>query len=228
MKKDAIADSLKRNTLFSSLTLQELSEIQKSMVIKRVKKNEVILHEENANDFMYIILEGDVKVIQTTERGKEILVTMHHQHDSFGELSLIDRKTAPATVFAVRNSIIAILSRRDFYSLLHTYSKMLDNLLRLLCTRLRDSLKRIQMLNFNNASQRIKMLFLMLSENYGEDTVRGTLLKIKLIHQDIADMTGLTRETVTRVLDKWQKSGEIQIQKNKFILLKPEFESIPF
>jgi len=41
-------------------------------------------------------------------------------------------------------------------------------------------------------------------------------------------MTGLTRETVTRVLDKWQKSGEIQVLKNKFIQLRPEFESISF
>ncbi len=53
-------------------------------------------------------------------------------------------------------------------------------------------------------------------------------MKIKLIHQDIADMTGLSRETVTRVLDKWKKSGEIKILNSKFVLLKPEFESITF
>jgi CRP/FNR family cyclic AMP-dependent transcriptional regulator len=72
------------------------------------------------------------------------------------------------------------------------------------------------------------MLFLMLSENFGEKSNEGTVLKIKLIHQDIADMTGLTRESVTRILDKWRRSGEIQILKNKFILLKSEFESITF
>ena len=84
------------------------------------------------------------------------------------------------------------------------------------------------MLNFNNAAQRIKMLFLMLSESHGEQSPEGTILKLKLIHQNIAEMTGLTRETVTRVLDKWQKSGEIQILKSKYILLKPDFDSITF
>jgi CRP/FNR family transcriptional regulator len=72
------------------------------------------------------------------------------------------------------------------------------------------------------------MLFLMLSETYGEKTEEGTVLNIRLIHQDIADMTGLTRETVTRILDKWQRGGEIKILKNRRILLQPEFDSIAF
>jgi CRP/FNR family transcriptional regulator len=67
----------------------------------------------------------------------------------------------------------------------------------------------------------------MFAEDYGEKMTDGTTLHIRLIHQDIADMTGLTRETVTRVLDRWKKSGEIRIGKNRLIHLTPEFESIP-
>lgn len=228
MKEKSSIESLKRNALFSSLTTESYRQVRERVSIRNFRKNEVILREENTNEFMYIILEGEAKVVQTTEKGKEILISMHQQNDFFGELSLIDGKTAPATVYATKSSIIAIVSRKDFYSLLYNQSKVLDNLLQILCSRLRESLKKIQLLNFNNAAQRIKMLFLMLSETYGEKNDGGTLLKIKLIHQDIADMTGLTRETVTRVLDKWQKSGEIQILKSKFILLKSEFESISF
>jgi CRP/FNR family cyclic AMP-dependent transcriptional regulator len=122
--------------------------------------------------------------------------------------------------------MIAIISRSDFYSLLHSQKKMMENLLEILCSRLRESWKKIQMLNFNDAAQRIKMLLLILSEDYGEKTQSGTTLRIKLIHQNVADMTGLTRETVTRVLDKWKKTGEIRITKDKFIHLNQEFESI--
>jgi CRP/FNR family cyclic AMP-dependent transcriptional regulator len=56
--------------------------------------------------------------------------------------------------------------------------------------------------------------------------LEGTTLRIKLIHQNMADMTGLTRETVTRVLDRWKKNGEIKITKDKLIHLNAEFESI--
>lgn len=228
MKNEDKILALKKIALFFSLTTEELHRIQEKVIIKNFKKNENILHAEFTSEFMYIILDGEAKVVQTTEKGKEILISMHQSGDFFGELSLIDGKTAPADVYATKNSTTAIISKRDFFSILSSQPKVLDNLLRILCSRIRESLKKIQMMNFNNAAQRIKMLFLMLSEDYGQTTPDGTVLNIRLIHQNIADMTGLTRETVTRILDRWQKSGEIKILKNRFILLRPEFESISF
>jgi len=226
VKQEFTIESLKQTALFSSLTAEELRQINKKVIIRNYLKNEIILHEENTNEFMYIILNGETKVVQTTDEGKEIIITVHQSGDFFGELSLIDGKTAPAAVYATKSSVIAIISRKDFYSLLFNQNKILKNLLQILCIRLRESMKKIQLLNFNNAAQRIKMLFILLSESYGEKKPEGTILTIKLIHQDIADMTGLTRETVTRVLDKWQRGGEIKILKNRHILLRPEFESI--
>ncbi len=219
-------ESLKKIDLFSSLTDEELRRVREKIVIKKFKKNEVILHEENTSEYMYIILDGEAKVVQVTGEGRAIIVTIHRSGDFFGELSLIDGKTAPATVKASRDSVTAIISKKDFYSLIHDQNKVLDNLLQILSSRLRESWKRIQMLNFNDAAQRVKMLFMMLAETYGKATPRGMLLSVKLIHQDIADMTGLTRETVTRVLDRLQKAGEIKILENKFIQLNSEFESI--
>ena len=228
MKDVSKIQSIKKIALFSSLTTDELLQIQGKFVFKNFSKNEIILREENTNEFMYAILDGEAKVVQTTDEGKEIIITVHQAGDFFGELSLIDGKTAPAAVIATKDSVTAIISKKDFYSLLFSQSQVLESLLQLFCSRIREYLKKIQILNFNNAAQRIKMLFLMLSETYGEKTEKGTILKIKLIHQDIADMVGLTRETVTRILDKWQKGGEIIILKNRFILLCPEFESISF
>ncbi len=228
MKKEYGIESLKQTSLFSSLTSEELHRIRRKVVIRSFSKNEIILYEKNTNDFMYIILDGEAKVVQTTDEGKEIIITMHQAGDFFGELTMIDGKTAPATVCATKDSVTAIISKKFFYDLLFSENKVLENLLQILCARIREGMQKIQLLNFNNAAQRIKMLFLLLSESYGEKKAEGTILKIKLIHQNIADMTGLTRETVTRILDKWQKSGEIEILKSKFILLKPEFDSITF
>lgn len=228
MKEDRTIDSLKEIDLFLSLTPEELRGIRGKIVIKRFKKDERILHEEDTNAYMYIIFEGAAKVVQTAGEGKEIMIALHQAGDFFGELSLIDGKTAPAAVLATTDSVIAIIAKKEFHSILFNQHKVVENLLRILCSRLRDSMKKNQLLTFNNAAQRIKMLFLMLSDSYGERTGEGTLLKIRLIHQHIADMTGLTRETVTRVLDKWQKSGDITIRKDRFILLRNEFESIEF
>jgi CRP/FNR family transcriptional regulator len=172
---------------------------------------------------MYIILDGKVKVVQTTEDGKEILLAIHQAGDSFGEMSLIDGKTSPATVVATENSSVSIVSKKDFYSILETQKKVLNNLLLILCSRYRESWEKIQMLNYKNASHRVKILLLMLSEKYGEKTPEGVTLNIKLTHQEIAEMTGMTRETVTRVIDKWQRDGEINVLKSKFIRMSPNF-----
>lgn len=228
VKENFRIEALKRIALFSSLSSAELSEIREKITVKKFRKNEVILHEENTNEYMYIILDGEVKVLQTTEKGKDILITMHKTGDFFGELSLIDGKTAPATVVATKDSVTAIISKREFHYLLLNQGKILENLLKIFCARIRESIRKIQLLNFNNAAQRLKMLFLLLAETYGEKTKEGTILNIRLIHQDIADMTGLTRETVTRILDRWQKTGEIEVMKNRHILLRAEFESISF
>lgn len=220
------ANLLKSMRLFQSLSDNELFDLSPKVMLREFKKNHVILHEEDTNSFMYIIVHGKVKIYQIGNQGREMILSVHGAGEFFGEMSLIDGKTDPATVAAMEHSMIAIISRSDFYSLLHSQKKMLENLLELLCSRLRESWKKIQMLNFNDAAQRIKMLLLILSEDYGEKTQTGTTLRIKLIHQNVADMTGLTRETVTRVLDKWKRNGEIRITKDKFIHLNQEFESI--
>lgn len=214
---------LKQTEIFSKLNDAELEEIIHKIIVKQFSKNETILYEEDTNEYMYIILMGKVKVIKTTEDGKEIIMAMHKSGSFFGEMSLIDGKTTPASVIATEDSLIALISKIDFLSIVFNQIKVTKNMMEILCSRLRKSWDTIQLLNFNNATQRTKMLFLMLVEEYGEKSPEGITLNIKLTHQDISDMTGLTRETVTRVIDKLQKQKEIIILKSKFIQLNPSF-----
>lgn len=217
---------LRNVSLFSSLSNNELHQIREHVILREFKKNQMILGEEETSQFMYIIIQGKVKISRLGKEGKETILSMHDSGEFFGELALIDGKTTPAGVVAVENSTVAIISKNHFHSLLFTQQKVLENLLQILCSRLREAWQKIEMMNFNDASQRLKMLLNILAETYGDKTSDGTVLRVKLIHQDMADMTGLTRETVTRVLDKWKKTGEIKILEGKFIRLNPEFYSI--
>lgn len=214
---------LKNIALFHSLTDEELLQISNRIVVKEFSRNETILREEETTEFMYIILLGKVKVVQITEEGKEIILAIHQAEKFFGELSMIDGKTSSATVIAMEDSLIAIISKKNFYALLYSQSKVLENLLLILCSRLRESWKRIHILNFREAPLRIKMLFTILSGENGEKTPDGTVLNLKLTHQEIADMSGLTRETVSRVLGQWQREGLITVFRNRHILLHNSF-----
>ncbi len=214
--------SLKSIDLFSLLSDDELAEISGKITVRRFKKNDMILHEEDTSEFMYIILSGKVKVLQMTEEGRETILAFHEAGDFFGEMSLIDGKTVPAAVAAIENSEVAIISKNDFYALLFVQNKVLVQLLRIFCARIRGAYERIQILSFNNAAQRVKTLLIMLSEMNGQETEKGTRLNLKLTHQNIADMTGITRETVTRILNKAQKDGDIFFE-GKTIFLNKEY-----
>ncbi len=222
-KKISITESLKKIEIIASLNDEELRDIMHNIRIKTFNKNEIILIQEDINNYMFMVLDGEVKVTQTTEAGKEIILAMYHGGEFFGEMSLIDGMTVSATVTANKDCLIAILSKNDFYSLLYSQKKVLENLLKIFCSRIRSANETILLLNYNNASQRIKLLFLMLSKKYGKEEKDGTVLHIKLTHQEIANMTGMIRETVTKVIDKWKSDNEITVLKNRFIKLNQKF-----
>ncbi len=214
---------LKHIELFHDLTDDELFETTGNILIKKFIKKETILYREDTNKFMYIILTGKAKVVQSTEEGKEIILAFRQAGEFFGEMSLIDGKTSPASVVAAEPSSVAIISKNDFFSLIHMQKKIFNNLLRILCYRLRMSWEKINMLNIHNAEQRVKIFFIILARDYGERSDDGVVITLKLTHQDIADMAGLTRESVSRVIMKWQKDETIKNLKNKIIRLNPSF-----
>jgi CRP-like cAMP-binding protein len=215
--------NLRRTPLFSSLSTDELGAVARYLHFRHFEKDQVILFEKDTNRFMYVVLSGRVKVVRIADDGREILMAFHRAPESFGEISLIDQKTNPAAVIAVEKSQIAIISRENFHMILATQAKVMNKLLVLLAERLRESWEKIHFLNFNNASQRISALFRMLSGGPAAPQEEETVLDLKMTHQEIASMCGLTRETVTRVLDRWQKDRLLTVMKGRRLKLSPLF-----
>jgi CRP/FNR family transcriptional regulator len=217
-------DELRKMQMFSALSDEEMGDIVGKIVVKYYRKDDVILWEGDTNSYMYLIMSGRVKVVQMTEDGKEIISAIHAVGDSFGELSLLDCKTSPAEVVAIEDTSAAIISREDLFSIIYSQKKVLDNLIQMFCMRLRDSCERVQMVNFKNSEQRLTMLFQKFSASHGEPVTEGTLLNIRLTHQIMASMTGLSRETVTRTIDALRKEKSIQIRKgDRKVILLPDF-----
>src|SRR5208283_3720163 len=115
--------------LLSSLNEEELLKALDKFSVRNYKKNEIALQQEDSNRFMYLILKGSVRIFMVTEEGKEIILAMHRAGDFFGEMSLIDGKTASATVVAADDCTIAVISKDNFFSLLFTEKKILLSLL---------------------------------------------------------------------------------------------------
>jgi CRP/FNR family transcriptional regulator, cyclic AMP receptor protein len=220
----SLFDNLREMEMFSSLNDAEIAKIVDKIIVRDYRKDQVILSEGDTSSHMYLVLSGRVKVVQTTEDGKEIIRAIHKAGDSFGELSLLDCEASPAEVVAIEPTSAAVINRDNFLTIIHTQGKVLDNLLLMFCKRLRYSWDRVQMVNLKNSEQRVNMLFQQLSATHGKPVEEGTLLNIKLTHQTLASMTGLCRETVTRALDALKKNKCIKIQSgDKKVILLPGF-----
>ena len=218
-----VFQNLKQMQMFANLTDDDISTFIGKIIVRSFKKNQTILFEDETNAYMYMILIGRVKAVRVMEDGKESIRAIHKTGDSFGEVSLLDCKTSPAMVIALEDTTAAIIGRENFFAILYNQKKVLDNLLQMFCFRLRDSWERVQMANFMNASQRVIMILQQQSCEHSEKIHEGILLKDRLTHQNIADMVGLNRETVTRVIDKLQKDRVITVRKDKQIVLQPAF-----
>jgi CRP/FNR family transcriptional regulator, cyclic AMP receptor protein len=218
-----IGDLLRKIPFFACLTDKECSELRQTVEMKRFGKNEVILLEEQTSHYMYLVYSGKVKAVKIGEDGKEHILAIHEKGDFFGEMALLDGKTSPATVIAMEAADIGLMRKGDFEKHVFGHDKVLRAIIALLCSRLREAWSMLRILTSAGAEQRVRAMLGQLGSHYGEDGRDGTLIRTRLTHQDIAHYASVSRETVTRLLDKFTKAGEIEILSQRAILLKPGF-----
>ncbi len=222
-KKTRTNNILKNIPFFEFLHNKELSELKKYLIEKHFSKDRVILLEEDTPNYMYFIYSGRIKAVQYSEQGKEQILAIHKEGEFFGEMSLLDKKTSPATVIAMEDSFVGLISKKDFEKYLLHNEKVQRHIISLLCSRLREAWLRIKVLSFADAEHRVRAVLKLLGEQNGIKDQRGTIITLKLTHKDIAGYASVSRETVTRFLDSFLKKGEIEILEKKSILLKPTF-----
>jgi CRP/FNR family transcriptional regulator len=113
-KNAKIINLLRYIPFFEGLSEKEFSDLKHIFVERNYARSKTILLEEDTLNYMYIILSGKVKVVHSGMDGKEHIVAIHKKGDFFGEMALLDGKTSPATVVALEDTLIAIISKTDF------------------------------------------------------------------------------------------------------------------
>lgn len=209
--------------IFSCFPPEELDSIEHIIREETYRKNAPILLESETRNYMYMVFSGKVKVVHINREGREQIVAIHKKGDFFGEMALLDGKTQPATVVAMEDATVGLITKSDFERYFLNNDKMLRKLVFLLCERLRDSWLMLQVLSFADAEQRVRAVLAHVSSLYGIEDLRGIIIPLKLTHKEIADYASLARETVSRLLSRFCQSGEIEILENKNIVLKAPF-----
>jgi CRP/FNR family transcriptional regulator, cyclic AMP receptor protein len=215
------ADLIRRVPLFSTLTDAEFSQLEHVFVTRAYRKGQIIFLEEETGNYMYLVLAGKVKVSKAGTGGKETILAIHRPGDFFGEMSLLDGKTAPATVSAMEDAKIISISGSDFHRYLLHNEKVLLQIINVLCSRLRQ-VWQTQSLSSSTADARIRRGIYDLAKKHGVRDAHGTIIDLKITHQELAEMVGTSRETVTRVLARLKEQGILEIAQRRMTLLDAE------
>ncbi len=218
IRKSLIDSTVKRVPFFSCLSEEEFSDLREVMVDKSFKRNTIIFMEQDTQNYMYVVLSGKVRVINTDPDGREHILAYHCRGDFFGEMALLDGMTAPATVLASEDTTLSILSKKDFDRLILSNNRAMRELILVLCKRLRHAWMMQHLISVPSARDRVVTLLRHMAELKGVREKGGTLIDLRLTHQDIADYTSLTRETVSRILSALVRERKIYISEKHYIL----------
>lgn len=219
-RNDQILNSI---PFFAGLSDGELRELESHIRRRQISRNEVVLFEEDTANYMYIVYSGKVRVVKINVDGREQILAIHRKRDFFGEMSLLDGKTSPATVIAMEDSEIGLLEKDDFDRFIENNDNMRRHIIDMLCSQLREAWMMIRIMSFDNAEKRIMAVLDRLQDLYGVGDDRGRIINVKLTHQQIASYASVTRETVTRVLNQMKSEELIRVLEGKTILLTKKF-----
>lgn len=208
---------LKEIPILSDLKDEEILEIYNISSIKKYEKDEIVLMQHEPGDSLFILLRGKVKVVLFSKDGKEVILSTLGAGDYFGEMSLLDGKPRSASVIASENSEFAILKRDNFIKLIKNYPNIALKLLSEFSNRLRTADKKISSLALMDVYGRIARAIMELAEKDGVKEGNDYIIE-RPTHQNLANMAGTTRETVSRVLRDFIQSGYISIFGKKLII----------
>ena len=191
---------LKTVSLFWDLDKTELGYISDKMVSKKFENGNLIFLEESEGKNLFFVVEGSVKVTRLSNDGREVILAMLNAGDFFGEMSLLDGEARSANVIALEKTEVLSLNRDDFLVVLHDYPKIAIQLLKEMTSRLRKSDRQIVSLSLSDAEKRIALCIVRFADEQGIiKNGQVTIPKIP-IQQDIANMAGTSRETVSRAM----------------------------
>lgn len=215
-------DYLRRTPIFSTLSDDEMDKIIPLVVKRKLRKNTVIFHENDPASAFYLVKTGRIKIYRVSRDGREQVLYLLGDGQIFGDVPTFDGGPYPATAATMTDSEIYLINREDFNNLIRRNPEIALKIIQALGGRLRQALDLIRDLSFKQVPHRLAGLLLKLEREYGQQSEEGILISLPLSRQDLADIVGTSRETVTRELKKMERAGMLAIDRRMITITDRE------
>jgi len=210
---------LDKISLLKDLSTRDLEQIQKNVELLELQKRVVVYLPGDPGENIFFVNGGRVKISKVTRDGREITLMYLGPGEVFGENCLFNESPRREMVETSDNSIISVIPKTLIEKLMKRQPKFLLNLFEIVSRRRQSVEDRVQHLLFRDVSAKLAELILDLSEKYGVAEDDGTRIAMKITHQEMANLIGSTRETVSLTLSQFRKQKLLRLHKRQVIIL---------
>ncbi len=209
---------LNRINIFSDLSEDECENLKPLCKPRNYLKNSMIILEEEYGDLVFVVKTGTIKITRVNDEGKEVILALLGPGEMFGELAILDGEARSANALAQENCELLAINKEDFLDILKNNFSVSYNVMYELAKRLRKSDQQIEALSLSDAEHRIGVSLLNLAEDMGVIRKGKVTIQNLPFQQDIANMAGTSRETVSRVLKILEKKSMITKEGHKLVI----------
>ncbi len=214
---------LQQTTLFVNMPTADLQTIATDIIPRTFQQGEVIFHEGDPGQMLYLIQAGQVRIFVNGLDGSETSVILFGRPgEIFGELAVVDGMPRSATAIALGQTTLYTMSRENFSKHTRQYPQLALNFMKVLSSRVRSSTQQMDSLASLGIPQRLARKLLQLAQDYGKVEENGVSITMPLNQSDLASLIGATRESINKALREFRQKGWLHIQQGQITILDAE------
>lgn len=209
---------LTKLNLFKTLPKNHVEYISNKLTMKKYGKRQVLFEPEDKNK-VFILKNGRVEIYQLTSEGKKIVIDVLGPGSVFGDLGTSEPNEQ--FIEATTDSLVCVIGKDQFFDMVTKIPQLANSLVKELFSKVIESEKQIAALASDNLFLKLKNLLARLSKKYGEQRNGEITISAKFTHEQLAEMIGISRPTMTELLNKLGKQGFIR-RNGKLISYNPQ------
>lgn len=208
--------------LFANMQDSELDRLLSRASMRRIPLGEAVYEQGQKATQFYLLLHGRLKVTQVTPEGQQLIVRVVHPGDLFGFAQALQRNDYPGTPIAAAESVVICWPNEVWASFVEQNPHLAVNAMRTIGQRLQEAHTRIREMSTQEVERRVAHTVLRLIEQAGRPEKDGVSIDFPLTRQDVAEMTGTTLHTVSRLFSAWESRGIVKGGRQKLLVRDAE------
>lgn len=206
---------------FAGLTSDELQDLLQRARVQKLEKGTALFEQGDEATRFFVLADGRLKVTQVTPDGHQVVVRYIGPGEMFGCVAVTGQQAYPGTASAALDSTVVAWSASEAAGLVERHPKFGAHILRMMSSRVQEAHARIREMATERVERRVARTLLRLAREAGKRTEAGIEIAMPLSRQDVAEMTGTTLYTVSRLLSAWEHEGLVEAGRQRVVIKKP-------